>query len=170
MWRVSYFARVQIGIALLSLVVLNCAVRQSASTLFRSGSLKQTHYITQYEQRFAELHRVLPPKQTILYIDDFDESADQCDAFYMAQYSLTPAVLVALGSNCGSAAASPSKNPRMMLENFHDPYTEPYLLNLFPIRYFDAHEHHGEFTNASLRSVLVRDFGHGVRLYTMPDK
>jgi hypothetical protein len=165
MWRVSYFARVRIGIAILLFVVLNSAVRESISTLFRSRNLGQTHYISQYEERFADLHRFLPANQTAFYIDDFDESSDQCDAFYLAQYSLAPAVLVAVDSKCGCSGRSSTQTPSLVVENLHDPENDPYLLHLFPTEYFDAHPRKDQFQLASVRSVSVRDFGHGLRLY-----
>lgn len=158
------------GIALLCLVVLNSAVRQSISTLFHSRNLGQTHYISQYEQRFAEVNRFVPPNQIIFYIDDFDESSDQCDAFYLAQASLTPTVLVAFDSNCGSTAMLPSHGSRLVLENLHDPQNDPYLLSLFPSKYFEAQPRNDRLKLASVHSVLLRDFGHGVRLYTLLDK
>jgi hypothetical protein len=167
---IPYSTRVKIGIALLSLVTLNSTLRQSVSTLFHSRDLGQTHYISQYEQRFAEVKRCLPPNQIVFYVDDFDESPDQCDAFYLAQYSLTPTVLAPFDSKCGSAATLSSHNPRLILENFHDPQNDPYLLRLFPSKYFEGQTRNDRFKLESVHRVLRRDFGHGVRLYTVVDK
>ena len=50
---IPYSTRVKMGIALLSLVRLNFALRQSVPTLFHSGDSGQTHYISQYGRRFA---------------------------------------------------------------------------------------------------------------------
>jgi hypothetical protein len=170
MWMIPYSTRVKMGIALLSLVIINSALRQSVSTLFHSRNLEQTHYISQYERRFADVKRFLPPDQIVFYIDDFDESSDQCDAFYLAQYSLTPTVLAAYDSKCGSAAILSSHNSRLVLENFHDPPNDPYLLSLFPSKYFEDQTRNDPFKLASVHRVLLRDFGHGVRLYILLDK
>ncbi|MGB9434243.1 MAG: hypothetical protein WBQ89_18505 [Candidatus Acidiferrum sp.] len=167
---IPYSTRVKMGVVLLSLVILNSTLRQSVSTLFHSQNLLQTHYISQYERRFAEVKRFLPPNQIVFYIDDFDESLDQCDAFYLTQYSLTPTVLAAFDSNCGSAEILSSHNSRLVLENFHDPQNDPYLLSLLPSNYFEAQPRNDRFKFASVHRVLLRDFGHGVRLYTVLDK
>jgi hypothetical protein len=167
---IPYSTRVKMGVVLLSLVILNSTLRQSVSTLFHSQNLLQTHYISQYERRFTEVKRFLPPDQTVFYIDDFDESADLCDAFLLTQYSLTPTVLAAFDSKCGSAAIPSSHNSRLLLENFHDPRNDPYLLSLLPSNYFEDQTRNDRFKLASVHRVLLRDFGHGVRLYTVLDK
>lgn len=170
MWRISYFVRVEMGIGLLALVVLNSAIRELISTLFRSRDLRQTHYIAQYEQRFAELHHFLPPNQTIFYVDDFNKSSDQCDAFYLAQYSLAPTVLVAFNSQCGSPTMPPSHDSRLLVENFHDTQGDSYLVRFFPIQYFATSPPTDQLILASMHPVLLRDFGHGLRLYSLSDK
>ena len=147
---IPYSTRVKVGIALLSLVILNSTLRQSFSTLFHSQNLSQTHYISQYERRFTEVKRFLPPDQIIFYIDDFDESSDQCDAFLLTQYSLTPTVLAAFDSKCGSAAILSSHNSRLVLENFHDPQNDPYLLSLLPSNYFESQTRNDRFKLASV--------------------
>ena len=52
---IPYSTRVKVGIALLSLVILNSTLRQSFSTLFHSQNLSQTHYISQYERRLSAI-------------------------------------------------------------------------------------------------------------------
>ena len=170
MRMIPYSTRVKMGMALVSLVILNSTLRQSVSTLFHSQNLGQTHYISQYERRFEEVKRFLPPNQIVFYIDDFDESPDQCDAFYLAQYSLTPTVLAAFDSKCKSAAVLSSHNSRLVLENFHDPQNAPYLFSLFPSKYFEDQTRNDRFKPANVHRVLLRDFGHGVRLYTLVDE
>lgn len=167
---IPYSTRVKMAITLLSLVILNSTLRQSVSTVFHSRDLGQTHYISQYEWRFAEVKSFLPPNQIVFYIDDFYEHPDHCDAFYLAQYSLTPTVLAAFDSKCGSAAMMSSRNSRLVLENFHDPQNAPFLLGLFPSKYFEDRTRNDGFKLASEHRVLLTDFGQGVRLYTLLDK
>jgi len=170
MWCISYSLRVKFGIALLVLVVLNSSVRESIATLHSSRDFGQTHFIPQYEARFEELHHSLSANQIVFYVDDFDESSDQCDAFYMAQYALAPTVLVAFDSNCGCAAKSSMGRPRLVVENLHDPRNDPYLLHLFPGKYFEPQPRNQRFRIASRQHTQVRDFGHGLRVYALSEK
>jgi hypothetical protein len=169
MWYLSYPARVKLGIALLLLVVLNSTIRASISTLFHSHNLTKTHYIAQYERRFVKLQHVSSTNQFIFYVDDFDRSSDQCDAFYLTQYALAPAILVTFDSSCGSAAIPPTRGPRLIVENFHDPEEDSYLLGLFPSKYFAPQTRNDQFI-ASVHNVPITNFGDGLRVFTVPDK
>jgi hypothetical protein len=171
MWRMDYSLRVTMGIALLALVSLHTTLQDLTISLSSLRSLPPVDNISRYEQRFAEARHYLPPDQIILYLDDFDEQAEQCDAFALAQYSVAPTVLAAFDSKCRNSQALSALSSRLLLANFHDEQKEPYLLSLFPSKYFGGRvgKDPYRFVRAD-RLVLVRDFGRGVRLYMLQDK
>lgn len=169
-----YSTRVNLGIALIVLVILTSTLRQLTSTASSLRALPQTDDISQYERRFTEVRHLLPPNQLVAYRDEFDKFAHQCDAFVLAQYSLAPTVLVALDSKCRSSDEVSSRSARLVLDNSHDPRDERYLMRLFPSPYFQPHNNPGSHGGGRLSAaddiVLLNDFGLGVRLYARGGK
>jgi hypothetical protein len=136
-----YSTRVKLGITLIVLVILNSNLRQLRSTVSSFGALAQIDDISQYEQRFIGVKQFLPANQFVAYRDEFDKVSQQCDAFFLAQYALAPTVLVAFDSECRSSDQVVARKSRLVLDNFHDPRNEPYLLRLFPSNYFQPQFH-----------------------------
>jgi hypothetical protein len=169
-----YSTRVNLGLAVIVLVILTSTLRQLSSTLSSFRALPQTDDISQYERRFTAVRHLLPPNQLVAYSDEFDKLTSQCAAFVLAQYSLAPTVLVALDSKCRSSGEVSSHRARLVLENFHDPRNERYLLRLFPSTYFQPNNNPGSHGGGRLSGadgiVLLSDSGLGVRLYARGDK
>lgn len=175
--EVRYATRVKLGIAFIVLVILTSTLRQLTPTLSAFRALRQTDDISQYERRFTEVKRFLPPNQIVSYRDEFAKFSRNCDAFVLAQYSVTPTVLAVLDSQCGyikNTEKVSSHRSRLVLDNSHDPQHEPYLLRLFPDTYFQPHNNSSSFAGGNLsradQIVLLNDFGLGVRLYAQGDK
>jgi hypothetical protein len=129
--------------------------------------LPQTDDISQYERRFTEVKQFLAPNQIVAYRDDFDKVSEQCRAFYLAQYSVAPTVLVALDSKCDSSDEASALRSRFVLDNFHDSVNEPYLLRLFsdtgvPPYNSPVHVGGGQLSDMA----LLKDFGLGIKLYS----
>jgi hypothetical protein len=169
-----YSTRVKLGISLIVFVILTPTIRQLRYTLSAFRSLPQTDDISQYERRFTEVKQFLPPDQFVSYRDEFDKISEQCKAFYLAQYSLAPTVLVALDSRCSSSDEATALRSRFVLDNFHDPRREPYLLRLFsdtgvPPNKNPAPVGVGQLSGAE-HMVLLNDFGLEVKLYSRGDK
>jgi hypothetical protein len=167
--------RVNLGIALIVLVILVPTLRQLASTVSSFRALPQTDDISLYERRFNEVKPFLPPNQPVAYRDEFDKLSKQCDAFVLAQYSLAPTVLVALDSKCRSSDEVSLHRSRLVLYNFHDPRNEPYLLRLFPNTYFESHTNPAfsggdRPSGADNNMVLLKGFDLGIQLYARTDK
>jgi hypothetical protein len=169
-----YSTRVKLGIAFIVLVVLAPTVRQLPYTLSTFRAPPQSDDISQYERRFTGVKQFLPSDQLVGYRDDFDKVSEQCKAFYLAQYSLAPAVLVALDSKCSSSDEASALRSRFLMDNFHDPRNEPYLLHLFsdtgvPPNNNPVHISGRQLSGAE-HLVLLKDFGLGVKLYSRSDK
>ena len=167
-----YSGRVRLGIALLVLVILTPTLRQLPNTLSSFRALPQTDDISQYERRFTAVKQLLPPDQFVSYRDDFDKLSER--AFVLAQYSLAPTVLVAYDSKCSSSDEATALGSRFVLDNFHDPRNEPYLLRLFsdtgvPPNNNPVHVSRDQLSGAE-HLVLLKDFGLGVKLYSRRDK
>jgi hypothetical protein len=162
-----YSTRVKLGIALIVLAILKPTIRQLPSTLSALRGLPQTDDISQYERRFTEVKQFLAPNQIVAYRDDFDKVSEQCRAFYLAQYSVAPTVLVALDSKCDSSDEASALRSRFVLDNFHDSVNEPYLLRLFsdtgvPPYNSPVHVGGGQLSDMA----LLKDFGLGIKLYS----
>jgi hypothetical protein len=175
--EVSYPTRVKLAIAFIVFVILTSTLRQLSSTLSSFRASPQIDDITQYERRFAEVKYFLPPNQIISYSDEFAKFSGQCKAFVLAQYSLAPTVLHALDSDCGRISGTgsvSSEMSRLILDNSHDSGREPDLLRLFPNAYFQPQDSQdsvaGDYRVAANQTVLLKDFGLGVRLYTRGGK
>jgi hypothetical protein len=169
-----YSTRVKLGIALLVLVILTPTLRQLPYTLSAFRALPQTDDISQYERRFTGVKQFLPPDRPVSYRDEFDKIAEQCRPFYLAQYSLAPTVLVALDSKCDSSDEASALRSRFVLDNFHDARNEPYLLHLFsdtgvPPNNNPVPASGGQIFGAE-HMVLLKDFGHGVEIYSRGEK
>lgn len=176
MLEIPYSVRVRLGIALIVVVVLTSGLRQLKSTLSSVRVSPRLDDISQYEQRFAELRHSLPSNLFVSYSDEFATVSKQCNAFVLAQYSLAPTVLAAVDSECGRVNSGGGVSPRasrFVLYNSHDPRLDPYLLRLFPNTYFEPYNTFSFTGNQLTRAdqlVLIKDFGHGVRLYARADK
>lgn len=169
-----YSSRVDLAIAIIVLAVLTPSIRQLPSTVSALRGLTQTDDVSQYERRFTEVKQFLPADQAVAYRDDFDKLSEQCKAFYLAQYSLAPALLVALDSKCDSSVEASGLNSRFVLDNFHDSRDEPYLLHLFSDTGVPSENHPVDVARGQLSDsdhlVLIKDFGHGVKLYSREGK
>ena len=169
-----YSGRVRLGIALFVLVILPTTLRQLPKVLSSFRALPPIDDISQYERRFGGVRQLLPPDQVVWYRDDFDKISEQCNAFYLAQYSLAPTVLVAFNSKCASSDEASALGSRFVLDNFHDARNEPYLVSLFsttgvPPNNNPAHVGERQLPGAE-HMVLVKDFGLGVKLYSRGNK
>ena len=177
MLEVAYSCRVKLGMTFIVVVILVTSSRQLSSTLSAFRYLPQTDDISQYEHRFDKARQFLPTNQVVSYGDEFAPFLLQCNAFVLAQYSLAPTVLAVMDSQCGHMRTSSeisSHRSQLVLDNFHNPRQEPYLLRLFPNTYFQPREGSSSFpggrTSRADQVVLLQDFGFGVRLYTRGDK
>lgn len=175
--EVRYATRVKLGIALIVFAILVPSLRQLTSTLASFRALPATDDISQYERRFNEVKHFLPPNQIVSYSDEFSKNSRKCNAFVLAQYSVTPTVLAVLDSKCGYISNTDevsSHKSRLVLDNSHDPQHEPYLLRFFPSTYFQPDNNPAAITGSDLshadQLVLLKDFGLGVRLYAQKDK
>ncbi len=171
--NMNYSTRVKLGIALIVFVALVPNLWRLKNSISSFHKLPQTDYISQYERRLTGVAYLLPPDQIVAYIDDFIKFPDaRCYAFVLAQYSLAPTVLATLDSPCGyirNTKQVSSRMSRLVLENTHDPRTEPYLLYVFPKEYFEPNSDIIYSTRDTLshldQLILLKDFGTGVRLY-----
>ncbi len=173
MLEVGYSCRVKLGMTFIVIVILVSSSRQLSSTLSAFRHLPQTDDISQYERRFDKARQFLPTSRVVSYSDEFAPFLLQCNAFVLAQYSLAPTVLAVEDSQCGHMKTSSeisSHKSQLVLDNFHNPRQEPYLLHLFPDTYFQPHKGSpslaGGQTSRADQVVLLQDFGLGVRLYT----
>jgi hypothetical protein len=170
----GYSTRVKLGIAFIVFVILTPTLRQLPYTLSAFRALPQTDDISQYERRFTDVKHFLPPDQPVSYRDEFDKFSEQCKAFFLAQYSLAPTVLVALDSKCRSSDEVSAHRARLVLDNFHDPRNEPYLLRLFPNTDFPPHNNlvslHGGRLAGTDDIVLLHDVDLEERLHARIDK
>ena len=170
----GYSTRVKLAIAFMALVLVLPTIREVPRTLSAMRALPQTDDISQYERRFTGVKQFLPSDQPVSYRDDFDKISEQCKPFYLAQYSLAPTVLVALDAKCDSSDEASARRSRLVLDNFHDAGSEPYLLRLFadtgvPPNNNPAHAG-GRPLSGPARAVLLKDFGLGVKLYSRGNK
>jgi hypothetical protein len=167
-----YSGRVRLGIGFFVLVILTPTLRQLPNTLSSFRALPQTDDISQYERRFTGVKQLLPPDQFVSYRDDFGKISEQ--AFSLAQYTLAPTVLVACDSKCSSSDKATALRSRFVLDNFHEPRNEPYLLRLFSDTgvppYKNSASADRDQSSGEEHLVLLKDFGLGVKLYARRDK
>lgn len=168
--RFSRLARTQLGIVLIVGLILTISIRHLYFAIARLRSLPPKSYVSRYEQRFSDVKSFLRPNQIVIYTDDFTSSSEECDAFVLAQYSIAPTILATPHSPCGHLSDNTPGlfESGLLLENLHDPKTEPYLQFLFPQTFrtgsrlsasVDREFSHGEHL------VLLKDSGLGVKLY-----
>jgi hypothetical protein len=168
---VPYSTRVKLGVAVITLMILTSTLRQLKSTLSAFSALPKLDDISQYEKRFDKARDFLPQNQIVHYNDEFARFLGQCQAFVLAQYSSAPTVLHYLDSKCGhmnSASEVSSLSSRLILENYHTPGNEPYLLRLFPKTFFESLNSTDALSGNQIprgdNAILLKDFGFGVRL------
>jgi hypothetical protein len=164
-WRAL---RIRIGVMLIVVFSLYSTVRPLLSVIH---SLSPMADVFKYETRFDQVKKYLPPDQIVGYSDNFTSQPEkECAAFVLAQYSLAPVALETMCSKCGYVAKTSQVSARwsgLFLENLNDSKAEPYLLDLFPIEYFQSNSLASarDLAYPSNQIYLVQDFGHGVRLY-----
>ena len=122
----AVFALLSIALASSFWVLLDVAGEYSKSAV--------SFGVAQFENRFAELKKAIPPGTVLGYTSDNapDDVNDQAE-FYLTQYTLAPTIVTS------------STLQRLVVANFHNPRPDPSV-----------------FQAKSL--VPLRDFGNGVIL------
>lgn len=170
----SEIARVRVALALIALIVLVGSFSELQSSLSRVRSQTVSDDVSQYEQRFSDMKPLLPNGRIVSYRDTLK---NHCKAFVLAQYSVAPAILATHRLDCGHMndnAAARAASTNLFLENSFDLTSEPYLSRLFPDAQLDPGLSTALASGGSLfpgqQIALVKDSGHGVRLYSGDQK
>jgi hypothetical protein len=163
--------RVRFGVALIVILSIWSTVRPMEPMFSTSDLFPQEDSVFKYETRFDQVKKYLPADQIIGYSDDFlSRTQNAADAWVLARYALAPSVL-----QRGYVPKTKQISAHwsgLLLENLHDPKADPYLLSLFPSKYFESQSNAPapNWLFPTNRLSLIRDFGHGVRLYKLEDR
>ncbi len=165
----AYPIRTKLTVLLLVTILLTANIRQLLETLRGGYPVTGNDEISLYEKRFDGLRKILPPHGVVTYLDDSKSGRDDFKAYYLAQYALSPIVL--LDPKFATTFYSKQmlvQNRKFIIENVHDPIREPYLTRLLPGQFAAAKSHESVGTGKASgdgHSVLLKDFGNGVSLY-----
>ena len=165
----DYPTRTKLTVLLLSVILLAANIRQFVETLRAGYPSLGTDEISLYDKRFEPLRKILPSHGVITYLDDSEPGRDDFKAYYLAQYALSPTVL--LDPKFPTTFYSKQmlvRDRKFIIENVHDPIREPYLTRLLPGQFATAKSHDSVITGKASgdgHSVLLKDFGNGVYLF-----
>src|SRR5262245_2315427 len=90
----GYAARVKLAVLFLCVVLLAGNLRQLKDSATVGFSNIGGDPISLYEKRFEDLRKALPPHGVVTYIDDSNGVREVFKAYFLAQYALSPVVLL----------------------------------------------------------------------------